>query len=266
MDASRIVEALTHHRALRSNPATFNGTPIGNNTSQSVSLSGADGYLFCKYSIKRFGPTRSFARIPSEESRHTVTESAGTAPHTNHAYASAILQGRRRFPTETTTDCIPSGRVDAELIIILHCQTGDTSAAADFQPFWDTTSYTIRTLEAKGHDTDFLFGYDWHWRKEKTCIDWGECSTAKWPQALKSLHDSFSSLFTILPDRFAFVGGACARKHVRNFLDTLSAVQRRSLSTLISPSAGIQSELDLVFTEQFEADYHIRPSSFRHVL
>lgn len=153
------------------------------------------------------------------------------------------------------------------MIIILHYQTGDTSAAADFYPFWDTTSYTIRTLEAKGHDTDFPFGYDWHWRKEKTCIGRGECSTAKWPQALKSLHDGFSSsLFAILPARFAFVGGACARKHVRNFLDTLSSTKTQSFHTYQSICRNTIGVGPCVYGPRFEADYYIRPLSFRHVL
>ena len=72
MDASRIVEALTHHRALRSNPATFNETPIGNNTSQCVSLSGEQMATFLQIQHQTLWPRKnviicshSFRRIPT---------------------------------------------------------------------------------------------------------------------------------------------------------------------------------------------------------
>lgn len=142
--------------------------------------------------------------------------------------------------------CAPSGKEDAELVIVLHCQTrnGSSPAAA----FWDTKTFTIRTLASKGYRTDFLYGFDWHWQAEETCIGRGHCSAAKWPPDVKILHDSMSaSLFTTLPSRFALVGGDCARRHVRKVLDSSSTMERRSLSVPIDSASGMDVEFDFVF-------------------
>ena len=145
--------------------------------------------------------------------------------------------------------CAPSGKEDAELVIILHCQT--RNGALPVGAFWDTTTFTIQNLAAKGYSTDFLYGYDWHWRAEETCIGRGNCSAAKWPQAVKRLHDGLSSsLFVMLPSHFALVGGVCAREHVRKFLDSSSAAQRHSLSVPINPVAGLNVEFDLIFEDK----------------
>ena len=57
----------------------------------------------------------------------------------------------------------PSRREGSELIIILHCQTSKHPPEdSGPQPFWDTTSYTIRTLAAKSFDIAFSFSYDLH--------------------------------------------------------------------------------------------------------
>jgi hypothetical protein len=79
--------------------------------------------------------------------------------------------------------CAPSGEEDAELVVIRHCRT--RNGALPVGAFWDMTAFTIQTLAAKGYSTDFLYGYDWHWRAEETCIGRGNCSAAKWPQAVK---------------------------------------------------------------------------------
>jgi hypothetical protein len=96
-------------------------------------------------------------------------------------------------------------------------------------PGWSFLGYNdlyVQTLAAKGYSTDFLYGYDWHWRAEETFIGRGNCSAAKWPQAVKRLHGGLSSsLFTMLPSRFALAGGVCAREHVRKFLDSSPTAQ-----------------------------------------
>ena len=75
------------------------------------------------------------------------------------------------------------------------------------------------------------------------CIGRGNCSAVKWPLAVKRLRDGLSfSLFAMLPSRFALVAGACAREHVRKFLDSSSAAQRHSLSVPINPTAGLNVE------------------------
>ena len=51
----------------------------------------------------------------------------------------------------------------------------------------------------------------------------------------------------MLPSRFAVVGGDCTRGHVREFLDSSSAAQRRSFLVQINPAAGLNVEYDLIF-------------------
>ena len=56
----------------------------------------------------------------------------------------------------------PSGASDAELGLILHCQ----SKEGDIGEFWDMENRTIQTLAEKGFSNIFVFGFDWHWRAE----------------------------------------------------------------------------------------------------
>lgn len=68
----------------------------------------------------------------------------------------------------------------------------------------------------------------------------GRCSVAKWPQNLKCLHDDFSSsLLNLLSSRFALVGGECAKTHVRKFIYSSTAAQRRSFSVLVKLAQGL---------------------------
>jgi hypothetical protein len=93
------------------------------------------------------------------------------------------MQTKRQYLNGTKVDSAPSGEEDAELVVIRHCQT--RNGALPVGAFWDTTAFTIQTLAAKGYSTDFLYGYDWHWRAEEICISRGNRSAAKWPQAVK---------------------------------------------------------------------------------
>lgn len=142
--------------------------------------------------------------------------------------------------------CIPSGREDAELMLILHCQT--KSATLPVGDFWDLSSFTIQTLAAKGYDPDFCYGYDWHWRAEETCVGRGTCSTRTWPQAVKNLHDSISaSLFKTLPSRFALIAGTCARQHVQKMLDSSPEFYRCNVAVALDGTKEPGVEFDLVF-------------------
>lgn len=109
MDASRIVEALTHHRALRSNPATFNETPIGNNTSQCVSLSGEQMATFLQIQHQTLWPRKnviicshSFRRIPT----HGHWIGRNSSAHKSCICFYNSTRTTRRFQTETTTDSV----------------------------------------------------------------------------------------------------------------------------------------------------------------
>ncbi len=54
----------------------------------------------------------------------------------------------------------PSGPEDATLGIILHIQREDDSIGE----FWNDTNATIKLLNEKGLNKNFVFRYDWHWR------------------------------------------------------------------------------------------------------
>lgn len=52
----------------------------------------------------------------------------------------------------------PSGPEDAALGIILHCQSKEGHVGE----FWDTESPIIQALIAKGLNSEFVYGFDWH--------------------------------------------------------------------------------------------------------
>lgn len=86
----------------------------------------------------------------------------------------------------------PSGPEDAALGIILHCQSKEGHVGE----FWDTESPTIQALIiAKGLNSEFVYGFDWHWRAEESARRPGRanCPATHWTQAKRSLHDGFSS-------------------------------------------------------------------------
>ena len=65
----------------------------------------------------------------------------------------------------------PSGPEDAELGLIMHCQSKDGEEG----PFWDMTNASIQALAAKGLSEDFTFCYDWQWRAESSPLGRGLC-------------------------------------------------------------------------------------------
>lgn len=147
---------------------------------------------------------------------------------------------------DTDRFCIPSGREDAELMLILHCQT--KKATLPVRDFWDLSTFTIQKLGAKGYDPDFCYGYDWHWRAEETCVGRGTCSTRTWPPAVKTLHDSISSsLFKKLPSRFALIAGTCTRQHVQKMLDSSPDFYRCNVAVALNGTKEPGVEFDLVF-------------------
>lgn len=49
---------------------------------------------------------------------------------------------------------------------------------------------------------------------------------------------------------FCTVGGKCARQHVQKYLDSSSAIQRRSISGAVISAAGVNVEFDLTFEDE----------------
>lgn len=256
MDASRILEALMQHHTARSSYLADRFAPSTKsflNNDQGISCSDVSG----EYMATLFAHAAS-KELEYQESCELLTfllKKPVSLSSTQHKQLIGEIDRRLHdfYAAETSISgqdksrlCVPSGKEDAELMIILHCQTKGLLLPTG--NFWDMTSFTIQLLASKGYSTKFLYGYDWHWRAEETCIGRGKCSASKWPQALKNLHDRFSfSLFTILPSRFALIGGICAREHIRRILNSSAAVIRRTLSLSIDLTTGLQVECDLIF-------------------
>jgi len=134
----------------------------------------------------------------------------------------------------------PSGPEDAELGIILHCQ----SKEGHIGKFWDYESPSIQALTAKGLSSEFVYGFDWHWRAEESARRPGRssCPASAWPRAKRSLHDALSSeILEILSLPWLIVGGACAKE---NYHRTLSH-NSRLLSLSLSSTVNVEFELDI---------------------
>jgi hypothetical protein len=134
---------------------------------------------------------------------------------------------------------IPSGPVDAEVGIMLHCQSKEGGVGE----FWDPKSKTIEILAEKGFSPDFAYFFDWHFRADETASrDNGRCFANKWPEAQRTLHSQFvGSLLSLLPLKWLIVGGNCAQ---RGYQRTL----QKSCTLLIPLASGTHLEFDLDFT------------------
>jgi hypothetical protein len=143
-----------------------------------------------------------------------------------------------REPRDRLAD--PSGPEDAELGIILHCQT----MKGHVGEFWNPESRTIQLLSAKGLSPEFIYGFDWHWRAEESARRPGKtaCPTKRWPIAKRSIHDEFSrELLELLPLPWLIIGGSCAKDSYRR---TLSPLAKQVLVPL-SETVNLQIELDI---------------------
>ena len=130
-----------------------------------------------------------------------------------------------------------SGPVDADLGIILHCQT----KKGEVGYFWDHESPTIQTLTKKGFSDQFAFCYDWHWRAEESIRDRGVCPTIGWKKSVRKLHDDFSvCLLSMVNFRFLIVGGSCARSHYRN----VPSKKRQELLIPLVPDLELKHDLE----------------------
>ena len=132
----------------------------------------------------------------------------------------------------------PSGPKNAELGLILHCQ----SKKGDIGEFWDKESRTILLLAEKGFNNSFAFGFDWHWRAEHSArARGGSCPITKWPQEQRDLHNKVSEdILKTLPLRFLVVASACVKKHYRRTLWPTA----RTLRIEIQPGIIITFDLD----------------------
>lgn len=132
----------------------------------------------------------------------------------------------------------PGGPPDADLGIILHIQSEEDAIG----PFWDPRSVTLRLLEEKGINSDFCFGYDWHWRAEETFHGRTDCPIRKWTNNLKTLHHSVSTdILEILPLPFVITGSSCTRKNIRK---TLSRETKCLEIALVPPVGVLKFDLD----------------------
>lgn len=147
----------------------------------------------------------------------------------------------------------PSGPLDAEIGIVLHQQTRDGDDVvlhpfAEPHPFWDEESPTIQVLQRKGFGKS-VFGFDWHWRAERTMHGRGTCSAKEWEPSRRTLHDEMSSfLVDRLALRFLLIGGACARKsYLERPRTTSDAVFERHVFVPIQPGQSLEFRLEFSF-------------------
>ncbi|OJZ91757.1 hypothetical protein ASPFODRAFT_27617 [Aspergillus luchuensis CBS 106.47] len=132
---------------------------------------------------------------------------------------------------------IPGGPVTADLGIALHLATGRDIS----RNFWDKRSASISLLQEKGISEQFAFGYDWHWRSEKTYLDRSDCPLKKWPKQLRALHDQMSTdILDMLSLPFLITGSACTRSNLKKSLGHAS----KRLEVPISPTATLDFDLD----------------------
>ncbi|KEF51839.1 uncharacterized protein A1O9_12176 [Exophiala aquamarina CBS 119918] len=143
-----------------------------------------------------------------------------------------------REPRERLAD--PSRPEDAELGIILHCQT----MKGHVGQFWNLESRAIQLLSAKGLSREFIFGFDWHWRAEESARrpDKTACPTKRWSFAKHSVHDAFSrELLELLPLPWVIIGGGCAKDSYRRTLSPLA----KQIPVSLSDTVNLQIELDI---------------------
>ena len=106
----------------------------------------------------------------------------------------------------------PSGPPDAELGILMHCQTKD----GQIGPFWDVQNQSISALHQKGLSPDFAFGFDLHWRAGVVGRQNKGCPAVKWPPAVRRLHEDLTSdLLKDLPFHLLLVMGSCPKEFHR---------------------------------------------------
>ncbi|KAH8888094.1 hypothetical protein GQ53DRAFT_826656 [Thozetella sp. PMI_491] len=106
----------------------------------------------------------------------------------------------------------PSGPPDAEICLLMHCQTKD----GRIEQFWDENNQTICALQAKGFSPQFVFYFDLHWRAARPGRQNRGCPAGKWPPAVRLLHDSLTAdLLELLPFHLLLVFGSCPQKFHR---------------------------------------------------
>ena len=99
-------------------------------------------------------------------------------------YAAELLQSG-----ESSTGLAPPFRpFNAPLGLVMHCQ----SKECDIGEFWDIESHSTQILAKQGLSKEFLFGFDWHWRREASARGRGSCPITQWTKPLQELHNALS--------------------------------------------------------------------------
>ena len=132
----------------------------------------------------------------------------------------------------------PSGPNDAELGLIMHCQ----SKEGEIGEFWDMQSSSIQALAKKGSTPDFVFCYDWHWRGEASARSQEtNCPATKWLLAKRHLHNTLSGeILDTLPLPLLVIAGACPKNQYQKTFP----FSARRLEVAIQPGTNINFDLD----------------------
>jgi hypothetical protein len=132
---------------------------------------------------------------------------------------------------------VPSGPLDAELGLLMHCQTKHGPAGA----FWDDKNQSISALQQKGLSPEFAFGFDLHWRAGLPGRQNKGCPAVKWPLAVRRLHDDLTSdLLKHLPFHLLLVAGSCPKEFHRRATGV-----GRLLQISIAPSLEVDMVLEV---------------------
>ena len=184
-----------------------------------------------------------------------------TSQDTLHQAVHSRLEDFYQAETEETGEprdrlAAPSEHEDADLGIILHCQSKNGPIAA----FWDIENRSIQSFMDKGLGPEIIFGFDWHWRAEDSARAGDEkasCPARGWSKAKLSLHNELSAdLLEMLPLPWVIVGGRCARSFCGKTLSQRKS--SRKLSLRLNPAADAEFELE------FELD--IRENGIRRIV
>lgn len=187
--ATDYYSSLLRHRGIRTIDNTVESSSIGVHFNASSDVSDITGRRIAFLSAKEADKSPSQAEAGALHQFLTRATQECGAKHLDECLSARL---EKFYTTEMVLTKVPrsrlakpSGPPDAELALLMHCQ----SKEGDIGEFWGTQSRSIQLLSKKGLSGEFVFGYDWHRRKEGSARERkGNCPAVKWPLAQRLLH------------------------------------------------------------------------------
>ena len=132
---------------------------------------------------------------------------------------------------------VPSGPANAELGLMMHCQTKDWQIGS----FWDDQNQTIYALQQKGLSSEFTFGFDLHWRAGLPGRQNRGCPAAKWQSTVRRIHDELTlHLLNNLPFHLLLVAGSCPKSFHRRV-----SGEGRPIRLSLAPAIEVDSVVEV---------------------